>query len=130
MPAAERTRKTILVVDDEESVRNPASRMLVKAGFDVRTAEDAEHALEVLQQMGTPDLCLVDESLPGVSGSAFCAMLFDRDLDVRCVLMSGLERADISLPEELLDKVHFLAKPWTLDELTGTVHAALASDPR
>ncbi len=130
MPTAERTPKTILVVDDEESVRNPATRVLVKAGFEVRMAEDAEHALELLQQMKTPDLCLVDESLPGISGSAFCAMLFNRGLGVRCVLMSGLERADISLSEELLDKVHFLAKPWTLDELTGTVLAALASDPR
>ena len=124
----DRVKPTILVVDDEESILKPVGRILAKAGYGVATARDAEEALEFLRDSVQPALFLVDEGLPGMTGSALCETLLSRDPDVRCVLMSGLDRTDVSVSDDVRAKVHFLAKPWTLDELIDVVGAALVND--
>lgn len=57
----------ILLVDDSKFLRLATERALMRAGYEVQTADDGEHALEVAHQQ-RPDLILLDMLLPKVSG--------------------------------------------------------------
>ncbi|MCZ6569529.1 MAG: response regulator, partial [Deltaproteobacteria bacterium] len=57
----------VVLVEDEEVLRRTLARTLEREGHDVRTAESAEEALELVQR-GPPDLLLTDYRLPGMSG--------------------------------------------------------------
>ncbi|WP_416885477.1 response regulator transcription factor [Marinospirillum sp.] len=57
----------VLVVDDEPNILLSLEFLMQQAGFDVATAEDGETALSQISQQ-TPDLILLDISLPGISG--------------------------------------------------------------
>lgn len=61
----------ILVVDDEKEIRDLFSRVLETAGYEVRTAESGEKALEILAHEKFP-LLLFDLNLPGIDGVELC----------------------------------------------------------
>lgn len=66
----ENTPFTILVVDDEESIRRNLWAFLGDEGFDVLTVASGEEGLEILKK-STPDLSIVDIRLPGMDGNTF-----------------------------------------------------------
>ena len=68
------TGATVLIVDDESSVRNSLSRIFESAGHRALTASDAPSALRVLHKE-VCDLVLLDVEMPGVSGFALCRLL-------------------------------------------------------
>jgi len=63
--------KQILVVDDEEQIRDVYSKAFSKAGYTVRTAESAEEALDILEDEQFPVMFL-DLNLPGMNGVDLC----------------------------------------------------------
>lgn len=67
----EEARNTILIVDDEEDIREFISYNLKKEGFHVLTAEDGKKALE-LTRREHPDLVLLDVMMPGMDGIEVC----------------------------------------------------------
>lgn len=78
---------TILVVDDEEGFRQMMRIVLGRAGYTVIEACDGENAQEILQTT-RPDLVLLDEMMPGISGSDLCRQIKGRaDLAHTPVLM-------------------------------------------
>lgn len=119
--------RSILVVDDTGVVRHSAFRLLSEAGYRVFEAESAEEALEVLQTARTPiDLALVDVVMPAVSGVDLARMIHAKWPEVPVVFMSAYQ-AEVLVREGLEDpKVHFLAKPFTRDELLGKIGTVLA----
>lgn len=62
------SRPLIMVVEDEESIRNQLSDALPRLGFDVTVAADGLDALEILDTTVQPDLILSDIVMPGMSG--------------------------------------------------------------
>ncbi len=64
-------KKKILVVDDEESLRELVSAVLLEAGYDATVAVDGKDCLEKLGGM-KPDLVLLDMMMPGMSGREVC----------------------------------------------------------
>ena len=67
----EQERAAVLVVDDEEEIRNVLRLMLTRAGYEVREAEDGETALDRIQD-DAPDLILLDVLMPGMDGFEVC----------------------------------------------------------
>ena len=68
------TKRCILLVDDEESMRQTIGKRLEVAGFDVITAADGEEAL-LKARMGKADLVILDVMLPKLNGYEVCAKL-------------------------------------------------------
>jgi len=66
--------KKILVVDDDEAIRDILKQALTKGGYEVRTAEDAEKAKEILSQESIMVIFL-DLNLPGMNGVDFCRQI-------------------------------------------------------
>ncbi|MDB5468683.1 MAG: hypothetical protein JWR84_243 [Caulobacter sp.] len=121
----------ILVVDDDEPVREYARLVLEAAGYQVATAWSGEHALKYLV-MGRPDLLLVDVSMPGMSGLELIARVRLRtrfkDIPVLVFSASGLG-VDIQAAIRA-GAGGYLLKPFAAEELTAKVAAVLAaSDP-
>ena len=125
-----RSAPSILVVDDQPSVRRMAHRLLSEWGFRVFEAENGEEALEVLQTVRTPiELVIVDVVMPMLDGVEVTREIQRLWPGQRTLYMSA-HPAEILAQHGLteLDAV-FLAKPFTRDELLTKVSEAL-SRPR
>lgn len=82
---------TVLVVDDDRSLRSVLARALVAEGFVVWEAASGEGALELLRgRPGEVSLALVDVHMPGMGGLAAVRALRDQQPTLHCGLMGGL----------------------------------------
>jgi CheY-like chemotaxis protein len=99
--------KTVLVVDDEEIVRNLIARMLSEDGYRVLTASDGFEALRILAQpVGPVDLLLTDLRMPGMSGEQLARCAGELVPAARFLFVSGFFPSvpDSRLPGPLLPK--------------------------
>jgi len=82
------TKASLLIVDDEPSIRTLMSQVLTDFGYRVRTAEDGISALAEMRQ-GIPDIILSDLNMPGMSGFELLSVIRRRFPAIRTVAMSG-----------------------------------------
>lgn len=119
-------RQTVLVVDDDASVRVLVSRILRREGYEVREAADGERALELARSAPEGvDLLLTDVVLPGMSGPALAAELRSRMPDLRVVFISGFGEEEIESRGIGDVGAAYITKPFTADVLTLMVRGAL-----
>jgi PAS domain S-box-containing protein len=120
------SRRTILVVDDEEGIREFVRIVLEQAGYQVLLANDGEHALQVfLEQPNGIDLVLSDVVMPRRTGPDLAAELRRLRPTVRILFMSGFTGGTASTPIEMPPGAHVLGKPFSLDRLLRAVASAL-----
>lgn len=124
-----RPNGTILVVDDEAAVRSSIRRMLTWKGYIVLEAPHGAEALRLLEQSpGRVDLILTDLVMPELDGRGLIAAVRRRPDAPAVVAMSGFDREAAMRGEPLPPDVPFLQKPFTSDQLFGTVREALAHE--
>ena len=120
----------ILVVDDEEVMRELVSSMLESEGYSVIAAGGGAQALETIAK-GRPDLVLLDLNMPGVSGWEVIARLNDQPSPPPIVAMSGM---GVEEPPELRGLSAFvygyLPKPFGVTELVRTCARVLEATRR
>lgn len=118
--------QTVLVVDDEATLRDMASQTLRSFGYNVITAGNGNDAINVFRQnSGLIDIVLLDLLMPDMAGADVVRSLHSMDTGLRIVVSSGL--VEQKYVEEV-DKKHvraFLAKPYTTDMLLNTLYDAL-----
>jgi two-component system cell cycle sensor histidine kinase/response regulator CckA len=118
--------ETILVVDDESTVRQSIRRMLTRQGYTVLEAAHGAEALRVIEESVSPiDLVLTDFVMPVMDGRGLIAALRRRAGAPRIIAMSGYDREAAMRGEPLPDDVRFLQKPFTSDDLFRSVREAL-----
>ncbi|HUF46235.1 MAG TPA: PAS domain S-box protein [Vicinamibacterales bacterium] len=120
--------ETLLLVEDEPAVRLLGQRLLERAGYRVLTAADVPSAIVILDAPDQRiDLLLTDVILPGPSGRALADHVKTTRPDLRVLFTSGYTD-DAILRHGVLDReVAFLAKPYTVRELTAKVREVLDS---
>ncbi|MCK5738356.1 PAS domain S-box protein [bacterium] len=118
----------ILVVDDEEIIRNIAKRILERAGYKVMTAGDGHDAAKLYQQyMDDIKLVILDLMMPHIDGVHTAALLKEVDTNVRILISSGYAK------EEQLEKLRdmgiseIIQKPYQYNELLIQVRQTLDS---
>jgi len=119
-------QKTVLLVDDEDTVLNLVKGILEKNDFRVITASDAETALEAAAQYQSQiDLLLTDIRLPKKNGVELIRQLQAEYPDLKTLLMSGY--AECANDRDLLTdgRCTFISKPFTIRELLDAVSNAL-----
>ena len=119
-----RGRGTVLVVEDEEGVREVVGRMLERLGFHVITAVDGQDAIRVLDEHdGEVTAVLLDLSMPRMGGPETVRLLRQRSPELPVVLMSGYTEQDVA--SKILDglggAVGFLHKPFLSEDLSGVL---------
>jgi CheY-like chemotaxis protein len=119
-------RPTVLVVDDEEDLRDIMRRMLERRGFSTLVAGDPEQALGVCRDHpGTLDVLVTDLGLPGVSGGELARTAAGLRPEMGVVYISGLPK-DIAVAKGLITEDALLVKkPFTADLLTEALRRIL-----
>jgi PAS domain S-box-containing protein len=120
---------TVLVVDDEESVRKSTEAMLVCRGFDVLTAGDGEEALDMFRRNRERIVCvLLDLTMPKMSGAEVLAELRRMAPEVRVILTSGYPEEETMRRVAGQRVLGFVQKPSPIDEMIVRLQKSLAED--
>jgi DNA-binding response OmpR family regulator len=120
-------RPTVLVVDDEEDLRDIMRRMLDRRGFHAIVAGDSEQAIATCREHdGDIDVLVTDLGLPGVSGGDLSRTATALRPGMRVVYISGLPK-DIAVTKGLIDADALLVKkPFSSEMLVEALHTVLA----
>ncbi|WP_338468020.1 response regulator [Novosphingobium sp. ZN18A2] len=115
---------SILLVEDEDTVRAVAERALTRQGYEVTTAADGEEGLDAIASGGKFDLVLTDVVMPSMDGPAMAREIRRLLPDLPVMFMSGYAeeqlRKDIDIPD-----MYFLAKPFSVPQIVAAVETAL-----
>jgi putative two-component system response regulator len=129
-PSATSQKRRILIVDDEQSIRETCTRCLEPQGFHCEGAENAARALEILRNRPC-EVVLLDLKLPDKDGFEVCRTLrgYPYPPNLRVIMVSGVPD-QTELSEALIRGADdYLAKPFNLRELLAKVqHAFLQKD--
>jgi len=112
--------ETVLVVDDNEAIRELLEILLCRDGYRVLSASDGPKALRLARATPGIDLLLSDLDMPGMRGDELARHFVRVHPTARVAFVSS----DGGPPEDTPD-AEFLAKPFTAGELRSTVHRAL-----
>ena len=122
----ERGTETILVVEDDASVRRITTKLLERLGYRVLAAADGAQALQICQQSARPiDLLITDVVMPGLGGTAVAEALRARIPALKVIFISGYNDDMVLRHGIEHDKVPFLQKPFTAEALGRLVRATL-----
>jgi two-component system response regulator RegX3 len=113
----------ILVVEDEESYRDPLTYQLTREGFEVVEAADGHSALAAYDAEGA-DLVLLDLMLPGLSGTEVCRELRARG-DVPVIMLTAKDSEIDKVVGLELGADDYVTKPYSYRELLARVRAVL-----
>ena len=121
-----RGSETILVAEDEPSLRGLTVQLLRSCGYTVLEANSGEEALKISQEAGgTIHLLLTDVVMPGISGRVLADQLAKQRPEMRVVYASGYTGQAVGAHGVLDEGSHFLPKPFTKEALARKVRAAL-----
>jgi CheY-like chemotaxis protein len=122
------SKETILLVDDEESVRAIVLKILRRAGYKVLEAGNGDAALRIAEAHPERiDLLVTDMFMPGLRGPEVAARLAETRPGMRVLFMSGY--ADQDARTGVPPGANFLNKPFSGADLAKTVEAALKGPP-
>ena len=113
------TRSTLLLVDDEPDILKITSRTLTEAGYDVLTATNGEHALELYaRHQKTISLCILDYIMPGLSGDELFDAFRRINPNVELLICTGYDlRGSRTAPR----RENILFKPYTSGQLVAMI---------
>lgn len=122
---ASTTQPCILVVEDEDSLRQPVSKLLRKAGLSVIEASDGSAALEVIRNHSGPiDALLLDITLPGASSRSVFEEARHLRPDMK-VIVTSAHSTDFSATSLRAKVDRFIRKPYRIRELVTLVRETL-----
>jgi signal transduction histidine kinase len=109
-------KSTILVIDDDESMRDSCTQILTKDGFLAEIAKDGSSGLEKIKET-KPDLVLIDLKMPGINGLEVLERTNEIDPNIIAVVITGYATVESAVEAMKKGAYDFLPKPFTPDEL-------------
>jgi two-component system response regulator AtoC len=117
----------ILIIDDEKLIRWALEQHLAKLGYQVTTAESAEQGLVLLTE-DAPDLILLDNCLPDMTGIQLLEKLHVREQRFKVIMITAYDMAETSVNAMNLGAYEYISKPFNLEELTALIHKTLNTE--
>ena len=117
-------KKTILVVDNGETMRETLVKILEREGYNVLTAEDGQAAMEVLKE-NRVNVILSDVCMPRMDGNKLLKLAKSILPDVEVILMTGHGKTEMGLEALRTGAFDFIQKPFTKLALNKTIKQAL-----
>ncbi len=119
-------KKRILVVDDEDSIRNVLSSMLCRLGYgDVVSAKSGEEALDILEESSF-DLIISDMIMSGMNGIDLLKKVKQSDSNVLFIICTGSGKVDLYFEAMNYGAFECLNKPVEINELKKVIDTALS----
>ncbi|RPI78082.1 MAG: sigma-54-dependent Fis family transcriptional regulator [Desulfobacteraceae bacterium] len=116
--------RTVLIVDDEESILQALEGILTDEGFDVLKADSGTAALELIET-SLPDLVLLDIWMPGIDGMQTLGKIKEAHPQQQVVMMSGHASIDTAVKATKLGAHDFIEKPLDYQKLLLAINNAL-----
>ncbi|MGN7437761.1 MAG: response regulator [Alcanivorax sp.] len=117
------SKKTVLVVEDNDFVRMQICKFLNDEGYDTVESTDGQEALEIIS--GGADMAIVDVRMEPMSGFDFVRTLRSNDDDTPVIVITGDENSDILSEASKLDILAVLKKPVEKERLIKSVSRVL-----
>lgn len=117
-------KRTVLVVDDEEYIRDLVRTALSFSGFDVAVAADGVGALNDIQRL-RPDIVILDVNMPGFDGFEVVRRLRDAGDPTPVIFLTARDSAEDKLSGFTKGGDDYVTKPFSLEELVARVEAVL-----
>ncbi len=117
------TRKRVLVVDDEENLRNMLTMIIQKEGYDVDTSSDGKEALVKIKE-DDYDFVLCDIKMPKLDGLGLLKQLHQDNGDSTIIMMSAYGAIDTAIEAMKLGAYDYISKPFKTDEIVLTLKKA------
>ena len=118
---------TVVVIDDDLSVRRSLTRLLASAGYEVITCSSAEEFLGI-SSIPRPACLVTDVRMPGMTGFDLLDVLRTRGPSLPIILISGDADAGASAHPRAAGAVRFLLKPFASEDLLDALAEALDRD--
>jgi len=118
------TAQTILLVDDEEDIRDVLSISLEDRGYRIYTAENGQAALDMYDQVN-PAIVITDIKMPGIDGIQLLRELKQRNPDIEVIMITGHGDLDLAIQSLKLEATDFVTKPINDDILEIALKRAL-----
>ncbi len=122
-------KETILLVDDEKVILDIGNNYLTRFGYAVITAQSGEEAIEIVREMdSSPDLVILDLSMPGMGGNKSLEILLKIDFGIKIIITSG--HSNNYKVKNALDSgaVGFIRKPYHLSDMLKKIREALDTE--
>jgi DNA-binding NtrC family response regulator len=111
----------VVVVDDETGSRESMAIAIEKAGFEVRTFDDARRALDFLESCSSVRVVVTDLKMPGMDGLSFLSEVRAKELDLGVILVTGFGSIESAVEAMRVGADDYLTKPVELYELRRRV---------
>lgn len=119
-------KSRILVVDDEESIRDVLEILLRKEGYDVTMAEDGQAAFEIIKKKSF-DLVISDLQMPNMTGLELLKNVRDQYPDLLFMMITAFGTTETAVEAMKLGAYDYITKPFKLDEVRIVIGNALRS---
>jgi DNA-binding response OmpR family regulator len=118
----------ILVVDDDDAIRDMVGMLLEREGHRVLLVRDGVEALGAALARRI-DLILLDLAMPRLTGEAFCRTYRERGGTAAVIFMTAADAGRVALARDACGDAGYLAKPFAVDDLLATVADRLSRPP-
>ena len=114
----------ILIIDDEQLIRWTLEQHLTKGGYEVATADSAEKGMDLLAE-DPPDLVLLDNRLPDMSGMEMLEKLNVRERNIMVIMITAYGMVETAVKAMKLGAYDYISKPFNIEEITFAIKKAL-----
>ena len=116
----EQARPTILVIDDEKSVRDLVSIIIASRGYHVASAEDAVEGMKLIETL-RPDLVLMDYMMPGVDGLTALGQIRAGYPDTYVIMFTGKGSEEVAVTLMKAGASDYILKPFNNQNLVDRI---------
>lgn len=121
--------QTVLVVEDDDTLRKTMCLGLKRFGYCVLEAPDGEHAVALAQSLDTPiDLLMTDVVMPGMDGTEVASTIARMRPSMRVLFTTGYFDNEALMDAANRHEIHVLLKPFVLSALCAQVEKILTED--
>lgn len=114
---------TILIVDDEKSMRDFLKILLAKEGYEVIVAGDGDQALAAVDQNHV-DLVISDIRMPGISGLELLSKIKEESEDIPVIMITAFASPNDAVQAMKDGAYDYISKPFNVDEIKSVIYAA------
>jgi DNA-binding NtrC family response regulator len=114
----------VLLVDDEEMLRNALSIELIDEGYTVDTATDGDEAIDILRNKNY-DVILLDIKMPRVSGFEVLKFVQQKSPKTKVIMLTAYADVKNAIEAVKLGACDFISKPYDLDDVLTSISKAL-----
>ena len=113
----------VLVVDDEQDIRDASERILSRVGYQVQKASRGNEALDILNKESV-DIMLLDLKMPGMDGLEVLERVSEQNTEIQVIVITGYATVETAIKAMKQGAYDFIPKPFEPDQLRIVVHRA------